>query len=148
MIRFLILTQIASTWAMLGLIWFVQIVHYPLFDRVGEAGFQTYEHIHQRLTTWVVAPLMFAELISAGLLLWFRPSSVPAWLLWLGAGLVVLNWASTAFIQVPLHTKLLEGFDHSSYERLISTNWIRTIAWSVRGLIVLSFIRDLTPAHI
>lgn len=145
MIRFLLLTQFASTWAMVGLIWFVQIVHYPMFDRVGEAGFQTYEQIHQRLTTWVVAPLMLAELITAGLLLWFRPVGVPNWLLWMGAGLVVVNWASTAFIQVPLHTKLLEGFDQASYERLISTNWIRTIAWSLRGLIVLALVNALSP---
>lgn len=142
MMRFLVLTQIASTWTMVGLIWFVQIVHYPLFDRVGDAGFQTYEQVHQRLTTWVVAPLMFAELITAGLLLWFRPIGVPGWLLWLGAGLVVVNWASTAFIQVPLHTKLLEGFDQEAYERLVSTNWLRTIAWSLRGLIVLALVGD------
>ncbi|MEQ8208408.1 MAG: hypothetical protein RH917_01145 [Lacipirellulaceae bacterium] len=145
MIRFLVLTQLASTWAMVGLIWFVQIVHYPLFDRVGEAGFGAYEQIHQRATTWVVAPLMFAELISAGLLLWFRPAGVPSWLLWTGAGLVVVNWASTAFLQVPLHTKLLEGFDQDVYERLVSTNWIRTIAWSLRGLIVLAVITSWKP---
>ena len=34
----LLLLHAAATLFMTGLIWFVQVVHYPLFARVGEDG--------------------------------------------------------------------------------------------------------------
>ena len=64
-----ILLHIATTFSMVGLIWFVQIVHYPLMDRVRREGFRRYEMDHQRLTSWVVAPLMATELLSTVLLI-------------------------------------------------------------------------------
>ena len=57
MSAFVLYLHAASTLSMVGLIWFVQVVHYPLFARV-EQGFIAYEQIHQQRTTWVVAPLM------------------------------------------------------------------------------------------
>ena len=54
-----------------------------------------------------------------------------------GAVLVAIIWASTALIQVPCHAKLVEGFDARAHRRLVDTNWIRTIAWTLRGAIVL-----------
>ena len=56
----LLLIHAGATLYMTGLIWFVQVVHYPLMARVGEDGFAEYEKHHQRLTTWVVAPPMAA----------------------------------------------------------------------------------------
>jgi hypothetical protein len=50
---------------MLGLIWFVQIVHYPLFSSVGEREFAGYEIQHSRLTAFVVGPPMLIEALSA-----------------------------------------------------------------------------------
>lgn len=48
--------QAGSTWIMVGIIWFVQIVHYPLFSFAGRVEFPMYEHEHRRRTTWVVLP--------------------------------------------------------------------------------------------
>ena len=61
MLELILLLQAASTLAMVGLIWFVQIVHYPLFAQVGREGFSGYEQAHQNRTTFVVAPLMLVE---------------------------------------------------------------------------------------
>ena len=38
----LLLANLAATWTMVGMIWIVQIVHYPLFNRVGLEGFPRY----------------------------------------------------------------------------------------------------------
>ena len=76
--KWTLLIQDAATLFMVGLIWFVQIVHYPLFSRVGEEAFQRYETDHQRLTTWVVGPPMLAEFATAILLVWCRPSGIGA----------------------------------------------------------------------
>ena len=59
------LYAVASTLYMTGVIWFVQIVHYPLMARVGGAQFREYSRLHQLQTTWVVAPAMLAAAVAA-----------------------------------------------------------------------------------
>lgn len=132
--------QAAATWAMVGLIWFVQIVHYPLFGHVGDEKFPKYEQQHKRLTTWVVAPLMFVELGIAIWLCFARPEWLPAWQVWMGAALVTAIWLSTALLQVPAHESLSRQFTAAQHAKLVHTNWLRTVAWSVRGVLVLSML--------
>ncbi|MFT5355333.1 MAG: hypothetical protein ACI9KE_002552 [Polyangiales bacterium] len=124
----LILAHTTSTIAMCAVIWFVQLVHYPLFARVGPSAFKQYETEHVRRITWIVAPLMLIELVSSGWLV-ARDSS-PANIA--GLALVGVIWASTLLVQVPLHTRLSEGFDEKNVQRLVRSNWIRTLAWSAR----------------
>lgn len=136
-IRLLFLAHLGSSLYMLGLIWFVQVVHYPLFDSVGNAEFRSYEQRHTALTTWVVAPPMLIEVTTAVLLIWFRPAGVPEWSVWFGVALLGVNWLSTAFLQVPCHELLSEAFEPVVHQRLVSTNWLRTVAWSLHGGLVL-----------
>ncbi|MDW8298139.1 MAG: hypothetical protein RML95_02260 [Anaerolineae bacterium] len=131
------LINLGATLAMFGAIWIVQVVHYPLFSRVGIESFRAYETAHTSLITLVVMPLMFAELITAFLLALQPPRGTPLIIAWIGLGLVGVTWLSTAFIQVPLHSKLSAGFDASAHQALVTTNWIRTIAWSLRAVLVL-----------
>lgn len=129
------LANMVATSYMTGVIWFVQIVHYPLFGSVGANQFVEYEQQHTALTTWVVAPPMLIEGGTAILLLWFRPAGVPRWQAWAGVSLVVVLWMSTALIQVPCHETLSHSFDAVVYQRLVLSNWLRTVAWSVRALL-------------
>jgi hypothetical protein len=122
---------------MTGLIWFVQVVHYPLFAAVGTEEFSAYEQRHTSLTTWVVAPPMLVEVATAVFLFWLRPPGVSVWQLWVGVVLLAAIWLSTFLLQVPCHETLSNGFDAGVHQRLVSTNWIRTAAWSLRGLLVL-----------
>lgn len=131
----LLAAHTASTLAMTGLIWFVQVVHYPLFLAIDDAGFASYEQRHVTLTGRVVAPLMLIELATSGLLVLYPPTPETSWLCYLGFAMVAVNWLSTAFLQVPLHGKLQEGKDEQAIRRLVRTNWIRTIAWSGRGVV-------------
>jgi hypothetical protein len=70
MIEFLFIAQLVSTLAMVGLIWFVQVVHYPLFGKVGVVGFHDYEQSHQQRAGLVVAPLMSTKQLSAAYYSW------------------------------------------------------------------------------
>ncbi|MFT5680341.1 MAG: hypothetical protein ACI8RZ_001247 [Myxococcota bacterium] len=133
-----LLTHAAATLFMTGLIWFVQVVHYPLAGMVGEASFSVYQAAHMERTGWVVGPPMLAELACTALLVFSRPAGIPAWSVWLGAGLLLIIWGATALLQVPAHTALLEG--GGSVERLVATNWIRTAAWSLRAFLALAMI--------
>jgi hypothetical protein len=76
---------------------------------------------------------MLLELGSAVWLLWAGLRE--AWFLAALPGVVVV-WASTALVQVPLHERLRGGFDAAVVERLVRSNWVRTVAWSARGVLV------------
>ncbi|TWT96556.1 hypothetical protein [Neorhodopirellula pilleata] len=129
----LFLLNLLSTWYMVGLIWMVQIVHYKMFDRVGSEFFVKYAVDHSRLITPIVGIPMLIEIATAAGLMLLAPAGVSRPLLGVGLGLILVIWVSTAALQVPCHERLAGGFDAAVYERLVSTNWIRTLAWSVRG---------------
>ena len=139
----ILLLQAAATLAMVGLIWFVQIVHYPLFGHVGHDRFADYERQHQSRTTLVVAPLMLVEALTALLLIWIRPEGVTIWAAIVGASLLGLIWASTFYWQVPTHAKLQDSFNKSAHSWLVRSNWARTLAWSARGLLVCAMINQV-----
>lgn len=122
---------------MVGIIWFVQVVHYPLFARVGPPGFPAYSEAHSRLTGHVVGPPMLVEMATALLLLVLRPAEVPGYAAWIGLVLLAVVWLSTAALQVPRHKTLGAGFDPAVWKALVLTNWVRTACWSLRGLLVL-----------
>ena len=121
---------------MVGVIWFVQVVHYPLFDQLGES-FGGYGRTNIRLTTAAVAPVMIVEGLTAVLLMARRPEGVDPRPIWLGLFLLAIIWISTAALQMPQHEVLARGFDASVLQTLLGTNWIRTYAWSARGILVL-----------
>lgn len=127
----------AATAMMAGLIWFVQIVHYPLMAAVPADDFVSYEHQHVKRTGWIVGPLMLAELASAAALVFVARSGLPSILAWIGIALLVLIWLSTLTLQVPCHRRLEQSYSATIVRRLVTTNWIRTIAWSFRAVIAL-----------
>ena len=132
-----LLVNAGATLYMMGLIWFVQVVHYPLFVGVGHDRFATYEAKHQRLTTLVVAPPMTIELVTGVMLVWLRPPGVGmSWAI-IGVALIGVIWLSTALVQVPQHRALAGGFRARPHALLVGTNWVRTVAWSLRGALVL-----------
>lgn len=134
--RLLLIANGLSTLYMLGVIWMVQLVHYPLFQWVGEATYRDYQRRHQWLMMWVVGPPMLIEATSAALLLGW-PGTLSMLEIGLGLALVLVIWLSTAAIQVPCHERLAGGFDPAIHRRLVNSNWIRTVAWSGRAVLVL-----------
>lgn len=143
----MLLAHLAATWAMVGLIWLVQVVHYPLFAHVGESAFVEYERRHQARITWVVAPLMLVELLLAVGLVARPAPHAPRWVAWLGLGLLGVAWLSTFLIQVPLHERLARGFDATAHRWLVDSNWLRTSAWTLRGALALYLARALLSAR-
>ena len=150
--RNLLLIQIVATAMMTGIIWFVQIVHYPLFLKIPSEGFVSYEQSHTIRTGFVVAPLMLLELGTAIPLLLLTVTSAGRLTiglspLYLGAlGCLLVIWASTFLVQVPLHGLLEQHADSKAMTLLVSTNWIRTIFWSLRlGLLALLVAGQMIP---
>lgn len=131
----LLICHALATWFMTGLIWFVQIVHYRLFDHIGAEGYRRYQASHVRLTTPVVGPPMLIEATTALALLKVRPPGLGTAPLILGLALLAGIWLSTATLQVPAHRRLATGFDPATHRRLLRTNWLRTGLWTARGLL-------------
>ncbi len=132
----LLVLHFAATWFLAGLIWMVQVVHYPLFAKVGSAEFAGYQLAHSNLISLVVGPIMLLELITTIVLLTQWPSGLPGWIGWVGLALVAVIWLTTLLVSVPLHARLSAGFDTQAHALLVGTNWIRTLAWTARGLLV------------
>lgn len=142
-LKALLVSHAAVTWFLCGLIWTIQVVHYPSFADVGREGFSAFHQAHvQRITTLVALPMLF-ELVTAGLMVLVAPVPRSSAI----AGLVLLGiiWASTAFVQVPLHDALGRGNDAEFIARLVATNWIRTVAWTLRAGLVSWWVARGTP---
>ncbi|MHC4994439.1 MAG: hypothetical protein ACYTGQ_05235 [Planctomycetota bacterium] len=133
----LLVAQIGLASFMAGLIWFVQVVHYPLFAGVGGDRFKAYELAHTARTTWVVGPVMLGELmVAVTLVVWTlslaHSEAVRGWgVVYLM--LLVLIWSSTMLFQVPAHDHLERGFDEKAWRWLVATNWLRTAGWTARS---------------
>ena len=117
---------------MTGLIWFVQVVHYPLFSAVG-GDFVGYQQAHMQRTGWIVGPVMLLEAFTAAALTAQRPGWLSSDAAWWNLALLGLIWASTALVQVPAHKELLGGFAALLHAGLVRGNWVRTALWTVRS---------------
>ena len=84
--------------------------------------------------------MMLLEGVLAGWLL-VVGITTGAWMM-PGVGLLLLGiiWISTARVQMPLHDRLLRGPDPWAQRELVRTNWIRAIAWTLRGLVALAMV--------
>ena len=127
----LLLLNFALAAYLTGVIWTVQLAHYPGFAQVAHATFPAFHRRHARNISWVVLGPMALELLLAAALAWQGRALGPA--VWWALGLVGLIWAATFFISVPFHNRLARGYDHVAIDGLVRTNWIRTLAWTVRA---------------
>lgn len=115
--------------ASFALIWYVQLISYPVFLHVGETHWQTYHKQHTRRITWIMAPLMLAQLAVSGLLALNHS--------WWDLVLVALVFILTFFWAVPLHNRLTFQFDQLLIQKLIRANFYRAIIWTFLWLLSL-----------
>ncbi len=130
---------VASTvaaWAMVGLIWTIQMVHYPMLVELSALQPARAAQWHQRRISYVVGPPMAVEGVTALVLLGWRPDTMSAASAWAAAALLGVALGATILLQVPVHSVLATGHDEHACRRLLRENWIRTIAWTARGLLL------------
>lgn len=132
----LLVVHAAATFFMTGVIWVVQVVHYPLFSFADRANYPAFAAAHGRLITLIVGPAMLAELVTAVLLVFRPPPTLSLRAALTGLALVAIIWASTALLQVPAHGQLAQGYDGRAHAFLVQSNWLRTVAWTARSLLV------------
>ncbi len=126
----LALIQLAVCWFMTGVIWLVQVLVYPSFYDVPAGEFSVFHTNHTQRISWIVAPAMMIELLTAAGLVYLEPNTF--WILnFVG---VLSIWGVTFLISVPRHHQLSAQKDSGTIQSLIHSNWIRTALWSARAL--------------
>ena len=119
-----------SSFFMAGLIWMVQLVHYPSFLFVGADDFEAFQQHHVKSIDKIVIPVMVAEITSSFGLAW-----VDGWFSMnaIGFYIVISIWAATGLFSVPAHSILEKRKDEQAINKLISTNWTRTTLWTLKS---------------
>ena len=141
-LRLLLLLNFAAAAYLTGLIWTVQVVHYPSFGLVPKEAWAAFHAAHTRRMGQVVLAPMVVELGLALGLAWAGRAALPSGAGWWSLALVLLIWAATFLISVPFHNRLAQGYDYIAIDGLIRTNWLRTLAWTVRtGLLGWALVR-------
>ncbi len=138
MIQLILAVNLFCSFLLCGLIWTIQLVHYPMFHRLDRNRFSEHIRFHGFRISLLVIPLMILELITSASLVFISEYHTNHHLA--GLATVLLIWLSTFFLQVPLHSKLMNGYDSSAVNRLIHTNTIRTILWSLKtalGMVII-----------
>lgn len=131
----LVIANAASAMVMTGVIWFVQVVHYPLLAIVPVDSARVVAGEHQSRTAWVVGAPMAIEGSTTLWLMFDRPDQIPWQLAWAGGVCVAVALLCTVMLSVPRHARMAENPDASVGAELVATNWPRTIAWTVHGLV-------------
>ena len=133
----------ACTFMMLGIIWFVQIAHYPLLKYIGKKEFKDYEKNYNKTIMPVAILILSLELLTGILLIWIRPLQIPIFYVIFGLFLIGVIWLSTWALQVPAHLRLQDNFNNKCHKLLVKTNWIRTLAWTLRALLMVIMLNFL-----
>lgn len=113
---------------LVGIIWIIQRVHYPAFRYISSELSDKFHTMHTRDITPVVAPLMVAELCIVSYDVYSALTTTSL----IHLALVIITWGSTFGIQVPLHQKLSSTYSLDKVEKLVRTNWVRTVAWTAK----------------
>lgn len=130
-----LLANLLATVVMVGVIWFVQVVHYPLLSVVPVEAASATAIEHQRRTGFVVAVPMAVEGVTTLALPAVAPDGVSSWLPWAGGVLLAVALGSTVFLSVPRHARMATSPDARVGRELVLTNWPRTVAWTARGVL-------------
>lgn len=136
-IRAIVIVHTVSTWFMVGMIWTIHHVHYPLFAEVGEATYESFQSAHVErigqllLVPWLTEGLTLLLLIWAAFLGGRRELR---WAVSLGAVAMAVVLAVSGIWSAPAHGELMDGFDPEIHDRLMTANLVRAVAWSVRGV--------------
>lgn len=137
---FIFLFNLVLSFIAVGLIWTIQLVHYPSMRYISKDKFTEYHNFHSMRISILAMPLMFAELVTS-IMLWHQNFNNTVQTVFLvNLIIVALIWLSTFLIQVPLHNALSKEKNTEKLSSLICTNWIRTILWTSRSILMILFL--------
>jgi hypothetical protein len=140
----LLLANVAATLFLAGISWSLQVVQFPLMLSAQSVDFVAYVRAQRIRNTILMTLPMLVEAVTGG---WLLTTQIPSRYLLISMVLLAIIWIVTFGLIVPMHSKIMRGYDAKAIQTLIRTNWIRTICWSARaGLMIwvaLTWIRSV-----
>ena len=136
--NFVLLGHLIFTSIMTGVIWVIQIVHYPSFHFIEKELYTAFQKFHMNKISIIVIPIMLAELITGMMLFLDKSSKSP--FLTISIIILVLIWLITGVFFTKAHNELIAGYQELVVNQLVAMNWIRTLLWTLRLLLITSFV--------
>ena len=137
---FIFLLNLVLAFIAVGLIWTIQLVHYPSMRFIPKERFVEYHNFHSIRISFIAIPLMVTELGTSLILFYQNYNNAIQTIFLINLVIVALIWLSTFLIQVPLHNALSKEKQSEKLSKLICTNWIRTILWTARSILMILFL--------
>ena len=119
---------------MVGVIWVIQLVHYPSFHFIELKQYTTFQRFHMSRISYVVIPAMLTELFTI-ILIVISMDQIDTLVL-ASAILLIFIWLMTAVFFSGVHQKLTLGYDQTVVDKLVKLNWGRTLLWTLRLLLI------------
>ena len=129
----MLIIHLIATSVMVGVIWTIQLVHYPSFHFIELNQYTTFQRFHMSRISYVVIPAMLTELFTLILIMISMDQVDP--IILASALLLIVIWLMTAVFFSGVHQKLTLGYDQVVVEKLVKLNWGRTLLWTLRLLL-------------
>ena len=134
----MLIIHLIATSVMVGVIWIIQLVHYPSFHFIELNKYTTFQRFHMSRISYVVIPAMLTELFTLILIIILMDQVDP--IILASALLLIVIWLMTAVFFSGVHQKLTLGYDQVVVEKLVKLNWGRTLLWTLRLLLISIYI--------
>lgn len=125
-------------------------VNYPTWPLIGANEFRAYHRaLGPLIIGHMVIPMLVTTLLNI-LLLWWRPASIPLWMVWLALGLQLVTWISTFAIQLPIQGELsANGLSLPLIERLrVTSFWFRRVPHFANAILFLGMMAALLRGNV
>ena len=130
----MLIIHLIATSVMVGVIWVIQLVHYPSFHFIELKQYTTFQRFHMSRISYVVIPAMLTELFTL-ILIVISMNQIDTLVL-ASAILLIFIWLMTAVFFSGVHQKLTLGYDQTVVDKLVKLNWGRTLLWTLRLLLI------------
>ena len=136
---------------MVGLIWTIHTVHYPLFAHVGESTYVAFQSQHvDRIGKLLFLPWLTEgiTLLAVLVLAFFgnqRNLRLPAFLNGVGMAIALII---SGFWSAPAHGDLADGFNAAVHDRLVTANLVRSLAWTLCGVSAIWIVARLWSSQV
>ena len=119
----------------------LQIQHYAIYPLVGRDGFAAYLRANNRAAVVPVIVPALLLLIVTLVLTATRPPFMRAGEAAAACGLNVIQLVSTAIWQRRLQSEMaVSGYNEAKTRQLVTTNWIRTVAFLLQALLAMAIV--------
>lgn len=132
-----LLLNLISTLLIAGVLWFIQLVHFPLINEMPAKNMVNNGYYHMQKILGIINLLFIIDFITIVFLLLLVNSDLSATLMLINILIFLFTVILTRITFLPIHQNLSKNPNSFLISKLINLNWIRTLVWSLKVLFML-----------